>query len=342
MVAFEVPGRLRRRVTSHLILAGSVILTPVLGPIASVVAYVRDRRRGEGKLRETRIVALVSSMVMIDLWGRIGGILVWLQGPFGRNLNTDRIQAKYQTLMAWYTAKIMWAIGKWAPLPIDISALDQNLLTGNAIVIARHRSIFDAALPAALFGPRGVLPLYTMKDELQWDPNLDIVGERMGHVFVNRTSKNPERELDHIRSLASRVNDDSVAVIFPEGTFFSEKRLKRAIASIARRDPKRAELASKLRHLLPPRPAGTLAMLEAAPDADIVLIGHAGVEPFGSVPEVLANLGDLRHRLFVKAWRFPRSSVPLSEDARIQWLFERWIEMDEWIESHHPLPVYQN
>lgn len=340
-MAFEVPGRLRRRVTSHLILAGSAILTPIVGPIAAVVAYVRDRRRGEGRLRETRIVALVSSMVVIDLWGRIGTMLVWIQGPFGRNLKTDRIQDKYQTLMAWYTAKIMWAIGKWAPLPIDISALDEDLLTGNAIVIARHRSIFDAVLPAALFGPRGILPLYTLKDELQWDPNLDIVGERMGHVFVNRSSKNPERELEHIRNLAARVNDESVAVIFPEGTFFSETRLQRAIASIARRDPERARLASQLRHLLPPRPAGTLAMLEAAPDADVVMIGHAGVEPFGSVPEVLANLGDRRHRLFVKAWRYDRASLPTGEEELIQWLFERWVEMDEWVDSQHPLPVNQ-
>lgn len=340
-MAFEVPGTLRRRATSNLILLGSVLLTPVVGPIASVVAYIRDRRSGEGKLRETRTVALVASMVRIDLLGRIGVFLVWLQGPFGLNLKSERIQTKYQALMTWYTAKIMWAIGKWAPLPIDISELDEDLLTGNAIVIARHRSIFDAVLPAALFGPRGVLPLYTLKDELQWDPNLDIVGERMGHVFLNRASKDPEKELDHIKTLAGRIDADSVAVIFPEGTFFNESRLQRAISILERRDPPRASIARQLRHVLPPRTAGTLAMLEAAPDADIVMIGHAGVEPFGSVPEVLANLGDLRHRLYVKAWRFDRSTVPTEEDDQIQWLFERWLEMDQWVDSHHPLAVHQ-
>ena len=79
-------------------------------------------------------------------------------------------------------------------------------------------------------------------------------------------------------------------------------------------------------------------MLEAAPNADVLMLGHVGVEPFGSIPEILANLGDRRHRLRVKAWRFDRSSIPIDADAQIQWLFERWLEMDEWIASHHPLP----
>lgn len=277
-------------------------------------------------------------MVMLDLAGRIIVFGIWLQGPVGLNRTSDRIQQKYQNVMTWYTSGITSIIAKFAPLPVDASELDESLLGGNAIVVARHRSIFDAALPAALFGNKHLRVLYTLKDELQWDPNLDIVGHRMGHVFVNRNPKNIEKELQPIRDLAARIDENAVGVIFPEGTFFNETRLKRAISAIERRDPDRANIARQMRHLLPPRPAGTLAMLEAAPDADIVMVGHVGVEPFGSLKEVVANVGDLRHRLRLKAWRFDRASIPTDHEGQINWLFERWLEMDQWIDSHHPLP----
>lgn len=277
-------------------------------------------------------------MVLIDFVSQFIVFGVWLQGPFGRNRMSPRIQHKYQNCMTWYTAKISSIIAKLAPLPIDTSELDDELLDGNAIVIGRHRSVFDALLPSTIFGSRGLLTLYTMKEDLQWGPNLDIVGHRMGHVFVNRTSKDLESELEPIRELASRVDDDSVAVIFPEGTFFNSTRLERAVNAIERRDPRRGDLAKRFRHLLPPRPAGTLAMLESAPDADVVMLGHVGVEPFGSIPDILANLGSHANRLRVKAWRYSRASIPTDPDAQIQWLFERWLEMDEWIASHHPLP----
>ncbi len=278
-------------------------------------------------------------MILLDFVSRIILFGVWLQGPLGTNSKSPRIQRKYQNCMTWYTAMITSIIGKLAPLPVDTSELDPGLLEGNAIVIGRHRSVFDAVLPSTIFGGRGLLTLYTMKEDLQWDPNLDIVGHRMGHVFVNRTSKDLDSELQPIRDLAARVDDESVAVIFPEGTFFNKTRLERAIKAIERRDPRRGALAKQFRHLLPPRPAGTLAMLEAAPNADVIMLGHVGIEPFGSIPEILANLGDKRNRLRVKAWRFDRSTIPHSVDEQIEWLFQRWLEMDRWIDSHHPLPA---
>ena len=336
-MALNVPGPWRRRSISGITLITSALLTPIIAPIASLIAFVRDRRSGTGRLRQTRIVALIASVVMVDLVGQIVVFGVWLQGPFGMNRTSPRIQDKYQKIMTWYTTKITEAIAKFAPLPVDGSELDESLLSGNAIVVARHRSIFDALIPAVLFGRRGLLTLYTLKDELQWGPNLDIVGHRMGHVFVNRSSKDLETELQPIRDLAARIDKDSVAVIFPEGTFFNQTRLKRAIKSLERRDPVRARMAAQFRHLLPPRPAGTLAMLEAAPDADVVLVGHVGFEPFGSVPEVFANIGDPRHRLRVKAWRFDRATIPTTRDEQIHWLFERWLQMDEWIDAYHPL-----
>lgn len=334
----KVPGPWRRRTISHLILAISALATPLVAPIAAVIAFIQDRRSGTGLLRRTRLVWLIASMVMIDLLGKVLVTGIWLQGPFGMNGSSPRMQRKYQNVMAWYTTKITSAIATITPLPLDVSELDDTLITGNTILIGRHRSVFDAVLPSALLSKKGILPLYTLKDELQWDPNLDIVGHRMGHVFVTRGSKGAEASLEPIRELASRIDDASTGVIFPEGTFFSEKRLARSLKAIERRNPKHLAQAQQLRHLLPPRPAGTLAMLEAAPNADVIMLGHVGVEPFDGLGHIVENLGDPRRRLRIKAWRYPRSTIPTDPDEQTNWLFERWIEMDEWIDSHHPLP----
>ncbi len=334
----KVPGPWQRRPISNLILAVSAALTPIVAPIASVIAYIQDRRSGTGRLRRTRLVALIAAMLMIDLAGRIIVFGIWLQGPFGMNNSSPRIQQKYQTVMAWYTTKITDVISVIAPLPLDGSELDEDLITGNAILIGRHRSVFDALLPSVLLSRKGILARYTLKEELQWAPNLDIVGHRMKHVFVKRVSQDIEAGLRPIRELAARIDEKSTAVIFPEGTFFNQKRLERALNSIERRNPDRLELARKLRHLLPPRPAGTLAMLEAAPNADVIMVGHVGVEPFDGIPKIIANIGDTRRRLRIKAWRYERSTIPKEPEEQIHWLFERWVEMDEWIDSHHPLP----
>ena len=142
-----------------------------------------------------------------------------------------------------------------------------------------------------IFGNQGLEVRYVLKEDLQWDINIDLVGHRMGHVFVDRTPENLEDELAPIRELGQRIDDDSTGVIFPEGTFFSEKRKARAVASLRKINDHHADIAAELQYLLPPRPAGTLALFEGAPDADIIMFGHVGFEAFGTIGDILDNLG---------------------------------------------------
>jgi 1-acyl-sn-glycerol-3-phosphate acyltransferase len=312
------------------------ILTPVVAPVALVIAAVADLVTRTPRMRRCRGVLLIASLILIDLAGRLLVSGAWVISPFGFGVERPRSQQRYSWIMTWWTSTLMAAIRRITPLPLDTSELDETLLEGNAIVIGRHRSLIDAILPACLFGNRGLTTHYTLKGELRWEPNIDLVGQRMGHVFLNRRAQDLDAELDPIRDLGAKIDDDSVGVIFPEGTFFNQKRKARAIASLEDKDPARAALARQMQYLLPPRPAGTLAFLEGAPDADVILLGHVGFEPFGSVKEILANLGG-EHSIIVRAWRFARSSVPTEPNAQVDWLFDRWLEMDEWIASHHPL-----
>ena len=321
-------------------LLASAVLTPIIAPIALPIAVILDLATRTPRLRRTRGVLLISSLIMIDLVGRILVFGTWLIAPFGARVDGPKSQRRYASVMSWWTGAIMQTVSTIAPLPIDLTQLDESLLGGNAIVVGRHRSLLDAILPAALFGSRGLTAHYTLKEDLRWEPNIDIVGHRMNHVFVTRSPKDLEAELGPIRELGKSIDERSVGVIFPEGMFFNPTRRKRALASIAKRNPERLKWAERMHYVLPPRPAGTIAFLEGAPDADVIMLGHVGFEPFGTVREILQSLG-AQHSIIVRAWRFARSSVPDEPDAQIEWLFQRWAEMDEWIAAHHPLALTQ-
>jgi hypothetical protein len=84
--------------------------------------------------------------------------------------------------------------------------------------------------------------------------------------------------------------------------------------------------------VLPPRPGGTLGLLEAAPAADVVVCAHTGFEGAASLAEIWKGaLVDQTIR--VEFRRIPRNGIPVGRDARIAWLFEEWQRVDAWIES---------
>ena len=313
---------------------------PFISPIALIVALVVDVVTRTPRLRRTRGVALVSGLIVVDAVGRVLIFGNWVISPFGTNVWGIKSQRRLRWLMTWWASTMMRVISRITPLPIDTSELDESLLGGNAIVIGRHRSFLDALVPASLFGQRGLTTLYTMKEELRWEPNLDIVGQRMGHVFVSRSPDDLEAELAPIRELGARIGEKVNGVIFPEGTFFSPERKARALASIAEKNPERIPWSETMDYVLPPRPAGTVAFLEGAPDADVIMLGHVGFEPFGTLKEIAANMG-ATHSIRLKAWRYPRSEVPTDRDDLIEWLFAKWNELDDWIASHHPLAGYE-
>ncbi len=317
------------------LIIGSIIAVPLTIP-ALLLAALADLLTRERRWRRVRTVLFAVGLLLVDLAGFILTTLAWIIQPVGFRMRSDAVQARYARIMTWWTKQLMRVISSTVPLPIDTSALDPEALGGNAIVIGRHRSLLDAILPSAIFGPRGLVPLYTLKEDLRWEPNIDVVGHRMGHRFVTRSPKDLEAELAPIRQLGSRVDDDSVAVIFPEGTFFTEERKAKIVSRLEKRDPEHADAARHMRHLLPPRPAGTLALLDGAPDADIIILGHVGFEPFGTIGKIFGGIG-AEHPVRVAAWRHPRSTVPTDEAGRIDWLFDRWLELDEWIDEQHQL-----
>jgi 1-acyl-sn-glycerol-3-phosphate acyltransferase len=119
-------------------------------------------------------------------------------------------------------------------------------------------------------------------------------------------------------------------VIFPEGRLFRPDVLERAMGRLAERDPARAERLAGLTHLLPPRPGGLSAMLDAAPGTDVVVINHAGLDRYPTFAELALHV-PLTTPLEVTASRIPRADIPDDPADRTEWLDGLWCHMDSWV-----------
>ena len=127
---------------------------------------------------------------------------------------------------------------------------------------------------------------------------------------------------------------DDALLIFPEGGNFTEKRRVRAIAKLRQRGfPEHAEDAEQMIHVLPPRPGGVLAAIDAAPHADVVFVAHTGLEHLASFGDIWREIPEHK-TLHLRWWFVPAAEVPRSHDEQVDWLFDRWAEIDIWIGSH--------
>ena len=125
-------------------------------------------------------------------------------------------------------------------------------------------------------------------------------------------------------------------MIFPEGGNFTPARRERAIARLRKLGLERmAVRAERMTNVLAPRPGGLLAALDAAPEADVVLLAHTGLDHLLTVGDVWREL-PMDKKLIMRWWRVPREEIPTDREARIDWLFTRWEQIDAWIEEHRP------
>ncbi|WP_051965749.1 hypothetical protein [Kitasatospora mediocidica] len=123
-------------------------------------------------------------------------------------------------------------------------------------------------------------------------------------------------------------------VLFPEGGNFTERRRRRAIRWLRHHgEHRRAAHAALDRYVLPPRTAGTLAALAAAPGADVVFVAHTGLDGIDSLATAWNGI-PLRHRVHAHWWRVPAADLPTDEDARTLWLLDQWDRVDDWVRRH--------
>lgn len=317
----------RRAVTVplYLVLGPALLLSlPFLLPLLTLHDLVR-RNRWSG----VRSALAFTHYALGETLGLVASGALWL---IARVAPQRAAEWNFQ-LQCWWARWLFGGARRIFGLRVTLRGLDL-VATGPVLVWMRHASVIDTLLPAALLSSRtGIRLRYVLKRELLWDPCLDIVGQRLPNAFVRRGQGGSEAEIDRVRALARDLGPHDGVLVFPEGTRYTPKRRQQVIDRLAKSaDPKLVERARALQHVLPPRLGGPLALLETAPDADVVVCTHTGFEG-------LRTLGDLwsgalvGRRVEIELWRSPASEIPRERDGRIEWIQTQWERVDAWLEA---------
>lgn len=175
-------------------------------------------------------------------------------------------------------------------------------------------------------------PRIVLKATLQWDPIIDVILNRLPSRFIT-VGRDSDRAEKYIGELATGLDENDALVLFPEGGNFTPDRRTRAIQRLRRLGlHAMADRAERMRNVLAPRPGGTLAALDAAPEAGVIWVAHTGVDRMITIADVWDGL-PLDTMITMRWWRVEPEDVPIGHDARVEWLFEWWARIDEWIST---------
>lgn len=299
----------------------------VLSPLLALAAVSFDLAAQRRKWPTVRLLALALPILWLELAAIAQAVGLWLF--FIGRLRSPASLRRHNRIEQWWVGSVVGVARHTIGLRFDVTG-STPASTLPVIAMGRHASHADAFLPAWVLGTRQRRNLrYVIAEGLTWAPAFNLFGSRLPNVFVNRDKSHAPADFSPITRLAATAGDHDAIVIFPEGQFFTPTRHERAIARIT--DPVQAARARRLRHLLPPRPGGTIALLDAAPDADVMVIAHAGLERFQTALDFWRNV-PIPEPVVVDIRHIPAADVPRHDpDATVRWLTDVWQDMDDWI-----------
>ncbi len=323
--------RFRRRARGIGLELIALLLITALFPVLAVCAVAVDlalwlqRRKPWMALR---LLALAWWFLLIEVLGLLQLLGFWILSLRG---DPERYRPWVHRRRRWWLNSHLAGMRVIFGLTFEVEDIDRAG-PGPVIILVRHGSSVDTLLPEGIIAPAHDLALrYVLKRELLNLPTIDI-GRRWGQcVFVRRGSGDTVLALERLRDLATDLGDSEGILIYPEGAIYNPEKLERAKRVVAKRQPALVPLAARLQHVLPPRPAGTRALVQAAPHADVVVCGHVGLPRFEYFSDIWP--GDIvGTTVRLKFWRHAAGGVPLDEDGFSEWLYDCWLELDRWID----------
>jgi len=265
----------------------------------------------------------------------------WLASGLGRRIRTPYWQGVHYDLVHGLMYVVFREARRVLTLRIETDGPSPAAHPGRPLIVAsRHAGPGDSfTLIHALMHWYHREPRVVLKDTLAWDPSVDVVMNRIPSRFVSPGKGGSQDVESQIADLARDLDTNDAFVIFPEGGNFTPERRQRGIDRLRRLGLERmARRAERMTHVLAPRPGGLLAALAAAPEADVVLVAHTGLDHLLTVRDVWRELPTGKV-IVMRWWQVPRDEIPDGREAQIEWLFAWWERIDVWVAEHKPQEI---
>lgn len=322
----------RRMLTLPLLFLATALLTvtlPLWLPLALLAGLLLPGARSAA-----RVLGFITAYLCCEVVGVVTAFLIWLRHGRRRGADGERawLEANF-ALQNWWVRALKWWAERLFRLTFVVEG--EDALPGDgALLILRHCSIGDTLLPVAFYNQTQQRRLrFVLKRELLFDPCLDIVGNRLPNYFADRSSQNTAREVEGVKRLLENLPADSGVLIYPEGTRFSPAKRAAVLQRLREKgDEALLARAESWNNLLPPRPGGTLALLEANPGRDLLFCAHTGFEGSANFAS-LFNGSWLDTTVRMRFWRVPFADLPTDPEARRAFLFDAWDRMNREVEA---------
>lgn len=309
----------------------AVVVTGLLAPVVVVGAFLVAVDR---KAKVFRASCAAVLLLWVDIRMLVG---CWALGSRHPDRTDVAWRRSHEKLLSSFLDSLMYYARRW--LAFDVRLTDRMHFGTQGrplIALARHAGPFNSLAVAWLLArTAGRLPRIVLAESLRWDPGLDTILTRLDSYFVPATSTPGNDRLEGVRRMASTLGPDDVFLIFPEGQNWSPSRRRRIIERLRQRgDEARARRAQQLRHVLPPMARGAWAARSASPDADVMVIAHAGLGRLSTVRLVWAALPFSDRPFLVKTWTYAAADLPDEQEEFAAWLDARWSEVDAWVDAN--------
>ncbi|MGG5260762.1 1-acyl-sn-glycerol-3-phosphate acyltransferase [Phycicoccus avicenniae] len=306
----------------------AVLVTGLMVPVVVVGALhsLVDRRA-----RLFRCACLAVLLLWVDI-----RMLVrcWTLGAGNRDTASPEWREAHEALLSDALDSLMYYTRRWLGLEVRLTDRMHFGTEDHALLaFARHAGPFDSLAVAWLLArTAGRLPRIVLAEALRWDPGVDTILTRLDSFFVPSAG---EDRLAGVRGMASTLEPRDVLLIFPEGQNWTPTRRARLIEKLRRGgDQRRAERAERLVNVLPPKTRGAWAAREARPDADIMVVAHAGFGQLSTLRSIWAAIPFRDRPFLVRTWTWRSADVPDDAEGFAAWLDARWDEVDAWVTEH--------
>lgn len=203
------------------------------------------------------------------------------------------------------------------------------------VVISRHAGPADSlAIAWLLASTAGRIPRIVLADVMLWDPGIAMVLQRLDSHFVPSRSGAGDDRTKGVADLASTLSSKDAMLIFPEGRNWTPDRHDEQLERLTRRgESERAERAASRPWVLEARSRGVASIREQAPEADVMVIAHTGLEMLAG-PGPVVKAVPFRNRLLLRGITHRSEDVPTDPDEVAEWLATQWGEVNDWVDSH--------
>lgn len=261
-------------------------------------------------------------------------VVLWVASGFGWKLRSPRFQELHYRLLGLHLRVVVGAGKRAFHVRFRWDEREGSPPRGvgvPVVVVSRHAGPGDSLfLVDAILNRFDRRPVVVLKEMLRWEPVVDVTLGRLPSWFVPAKRDGTTDVTAELSRLAAGLTDRSNLLIFPEGENFTPRRRMRRIERFEQSGKTDlAERAEGLQHVLLPRVNGLRAVLEAAPTAAVVILGHAGLEQL-STPLDLWRGVPMDADVVVRAWYFAPEDVPRGPELD-DWLLSHWDALDEWL-----------